>query len=316
MILFFDLIIGTAFPEMLDERYEQALKTHSLRREIIATQLSNQVVNAMGITFVYRLRVETGASIADIVKAYYVASHVYQVAEFQKTIDSLDFKIPVTQQYDLLHQVRRLLNLATRWFLRSNRLKSDIGKVVTHYANSIKKLGTYVPVFMVGSTKEYLDKITQEFIKAGLPEKVAARVAVSRALYTALNITEISTQHKFDLVKTAKIYFDVGSQFNLVWFRDQIANDSREGHWNTLARLSLRDELDAIQRQLTMTIMNSNKKETKTDTLIVKWREQNQSSLERWEQILQMLHASNSVDYVMFFIALRELAELLQVCVG
>jgi glutamate dehydrogenase len=311
---FFDVIIETAFPETLNKRYREALKDHSLRREIIATQLSNQIINAMGITFAYRLQVETGASIAEIVRAYYIASHVYQVAQFQKTIDSLDFKIPVKQQYDLLHQVRRLLNLATRWFLRANRLQSDLGKTVKHYADSIQKLMDYVPILMVGATKEYLEKITNEFIQAGLPKEIATRVAVSRALYISLNITEVSTQYKFDLVKTAKVYFDVGSLFSLVWFRDQIANDSRDGHWNTLARLALRDELDAIQRRLTVIIINCNKKENNMDKLIEQWRMQNQHTIERWEKILRMLHASNSVEYVMFFIALRELADLLQGC--
>jgi len=114
------------------------------------------------------------------------------------------------------------------------------------------------------------------------------------------------------LIKTALVYFMIGGTFNLVWFRDQIASDSREGHWNTLARLSLRDELDSIQRQLTVVIMQHNKKETDPNKMIQQWREEHKTAIDRWENVLHMLYASTSMDYVMFFIALRELADLVE----
>lgn len=309
---FFNNVIETAFPSLLYKKYHSILPEHPLRREIIATQLSNQVVNSMGITFAYRLQTETGASIAEVVRAYTVASHVYQTFHFKRLIEALDFKISVKTQYDLLSYVRKLLNLATRWFLRSNRLHQDIGKIVTHYSAAVKKLEKTVINLMVGATKDYLASLTEQFVKAGLPRETALRIAVSRAMYTALNITEVATQHKFDLVKTAEVYFDVGRDFNLVWFRDQIASDNREGHWNTLARLSLRDELDALQRDLTIVIMKSGKKEVSSSKLITAWRAKHKCAIEHWEKVLHMLLGSTDIDYVMFFISLRELADLIE----
>lgn len=308
---YFNNTIETAFPTLLNKQYASVLPDHPLRREIIATQLSNQVVNSMGITFAYRLQTETGSSIAEIVRAYSVAASIYQASELQKAIESLNFKIPVKMQYSLLSHIRRLLNLSTRWFLRANRLCGDISKTVAHYKASIIKLEKTVPTLMSGATKEYLHSLTDEFVKAGLSKELAEKIAVSRAMYTALNITEVATQHRFDLLKTAVVYFEVGLRFNLVWFRDQIASDSREGHWNTLARLALRDELDAIQRQLTLVILQDNKKQNDPEKMITAWREHHQSSITRWEKVLEMLYGSTSIDYVMFFIALRELADLI-----
>lgn len=308
---FFTQVIQTAFPALLWKEYQAQLEKHSLRREIIATQLSNLTINSMGITFAYRLQTETGASIAEIVRAHAVASVVYRVHEFSELIDSLDFKVPVSVQYDLFHHIRRLLNLATRWFLRNNRLSGDISKIVNHYAAGIKKLEPIVPTLMSGATKDYLHSLTQQFVQSGLKEIDAEAIAVSRAMYTALNIIEVATIHKFDLVKTAHVYFMIGEKFNLVWMRDQIANDSREGHWNTLARLSLRDELDSLQRQLTVAALKDNKKEPNIAKLIDGWRSNHEHAIKRWENILHMLYASTNIDYVMFFIALRELADLI-----
>ena len=126
-----------------------------------------------------------------------------------------------------------------------------------------------------------------------------------------LNIIEVSKQNRLDLIKAAKVYFAVGGRFNLVWFRDQIANDTREGHWNIFARLTLRDELDVLQKQLTLVIILANKKETDITKLIEHWASKNIRTMERWDKILELLHGSTSVEYSMFFIALRELSNLI-----
>lgn len=308
---FFNDIVGTAFPQLLCKQYAAVLQQHSLRREIIATQLSNQVINAMGITFAYRMQVETGATIADIVRAHAVSAHVFESFQFKKLIESFDFKIPVKMQYELLSYTRRLLNLSTRWFLRSNRLRGDIEKTASHFAQSMKKLEKIVPTLMTGATKEYLDSLIKKFTEAGLPSEAAQQIAISRAMYTGLNITEVATQHHFDLIKTAHVYFHVGGKFNIVWFRDQIAADSREGHWNSLARLALRDDLDLLQRQLTIVMMKSNLKENNPLKLIDKWRAQHTHVIEHWDKTLNMLMSSPHIDYVMLFISLRELSDLI-----
>jgi len=302
---FYARMLETAFPETLCKIYGKNLREHRLYREIISTQLSNQIVNNMGITFVYRMQIETGASVSDVVRAYSITLNIYSIAAFQERVESLRSKIPLKTQYELFGHIRRLQNLSTRWFLRSNRLNGQVGDIIKHYAAPIKEIETYVPKLMVGTTRQYLEMLTAQFMKAGLEEDLAEKIAVNRALYTALNIIEVATEHHFDLKKTAKIYFDVGRDFNLVWFRDQIASDNREGHWNSLARLTLRDELDILQKKLTVVIMNCGQKELDHAKL-------NGSVMERWNKILALLHGSATVDYVMFFIALHELADLIK----
>jgi len=305
--------LESAFPSLLTKLYANSMEEHRLRLEIIATQLSNRVVNSVGITFVYRLQTETGASIPDIVRAYIIASNIYDSDHLQQLIDSLNFKISIKMQYELFHHIRQLLNLSTRWFLRGNRMQGDMKKIIDHYAKSITHLEDVVATLMVGVTKEYMEKIIHQFVEAGIEENVARKIATARAMYTALNVIEVATQHKLDVVKTAKIYFDVGSQFNLVWFRDQIANDSQEGHWNTMARLSLRDELDSLQRKLSIVILQSNKKETNPRKILATWLSQNHLIQNRWEKLLELLHGSTNIDYSMFFIVLRELSDMVQI---
>lgn len=309
-------IVENAFPPSIRKKYQHAMKEHRLYRDIVATQLSNKIINTMGITFVQRAQTETGASIADIVRAYTVASHIFGTAELRSLVESLDFKVSMSKQYEMLYNIRNLINLATRWFLHSTLLQGDIGELIDHYASRIKKLEKVVPNLMAGFTRKYLDELIDSFLKAGLSRETAEKIAIYRAIYTALNIIDVSTRHDYDLIKTAEVYFASGERVNMLWFRDQINQDSREGHWNAMARLTLRDELDAAQRALTVSIMKTAKKDSPAADLISSWLEKNKDGLKRWDNLLAMLHGSTNVEYSMFFIAVRELLSFIMRSMG
>jgi glutamate dehydrogenase len=305
-------ILYTAFPSSLQKNYSNELAKHSLHREIVATQLSNQIVNESGIAFVYNLQNETGATVAEILRAYIVASRIFDAPQLQRLIESFDHKISVKTQYELLGHIKRLTYLATRWFLRRKPLTSDnMEETINYFSKNVKALEELIPSLMGGFTKNYLETLSIEFEKVGISHEIARRIAAARAMYTSLNIIEIATKYNFDLFKTTKIYFAVGEYFNLLWFRDRIANDAREGYWETLSRLTLRDELDILQKLITTSIMQQKQKSDDPIATIENWIAQHHRSMERWERILGMLHSSTSVDYVMFFIALRELSDLI-----
>lgn len=303
--------LETAFPAGVRKKYKAAMADHRLQNDIIATQLSNEIVNDMGITFVYRVQMETGSTVEEIIRAYAVASRIFGTDELKKLVESLDYKIAMPEQYDMLYHIRRLVNLGTRWFLHSRHLKADLATTIAHFSERVKSLEGLIPTLMGGATRQYLDTLREQFEKAGLSRDVAGRIATFRAIYTTLNIIDVAAANHFDLVKTAKVYFAGGEKVNLLWFRDQIANDSREGHWNALARLTLRDEFDIAQRALTVAIMKHDLKESNAHKLVEKWMSKNGRILERWDRLLSLLHGSTNIEYTMFFIAVRELLGLI-----
>ncbi len=305
---YFFSVLASAFPARLANSYHDEMQSHRLRREIIATQISNHVLNEMGITFIYRIKEETGASVVEIIKAHAIASRIFKADELIHLLDGLGTKISIKLQYELLHYARALLHLSSRWFIRSRFLQQDMSNTIAHFSTQIQKIEGLIPELMSGMTRNQSAVLKKEFLAKGLTVDAAERVMMYRVLYTTLNIVDIATEQSFDLEMTAKIYFDVGTHFNLVWFRDQLGADAREGYWNTLARLTLRDELDQLQKMITMVIMQSTTvTESNVKHVIQDWMKQHSRPVERWTQVLKMLHDNASADYTPFFIALREL---------
>ncbi len=305
-------ILENAFPKTLVKKFPAQLQKHKLRREIIATELSNKIIDEMGVSYVFRVKSETGATASEIIRAYLISTNVFGTYNIEKIITDLDFKVDAKLQYELLHHVRHLLNLSTRWFLRSGYLNNNIDDTIKRFIKPLHKLLPMLADLMSGATKVYLDNLIDHFEVAGIERKTAEKLATYRAIYVFLNVIDLSERYKFDLVLTAKLYFHVGARFNLVWFRDQLATDKREDHWTNMARLRLRDELDIIQRALTVIIMQSSKVRKNPVEMTEDWITNHPRPTQRWDVMIQKIHAKPVVDYITFFIALRELFDWLK----
>ncbi len=86
------------FPVPLRQRYGEAMHRHPLRREILATHLTNLLVNRIGATFVHRMMEETDARPADIVRACLIARDVFGLTALWQDIDALDNRVPDAEQ--------------------------------------------------------------------------------------------------------------------------------------------------------------------------------------------------------------------------
>jgi glutamate dehydrogenase len=257
------------------------------------------------------MEVETGSTVAEIIRAHTIASDSFETNTLEELIESLDFKLPMVEQFDMFRFLRRLLNLATRWFLNSQYHKKDLQKSIVHFNQNIKQIKELIPELMSGMTKKYLEALIEQFARHNLPQSIAEKIGAYRAIYTVLNIIEVAFTNKLNLEKTAKIYFAIGERMKLVWFRDELANDTREDYWCALTRLTLRDELDILQRALTLAVAKVDEAEPNIGELIEKWAHNNPRIVARWDDFLSQLHRSSTVEYSMFFIAIHELTGLL-----
>jgi glutamate dehydrogenase len=128
------------FPKEMTERYPDALHAHRLRREIIATQLTNSMINRGGATLIVRIADQTGATPASIAAAFAAVRQSYEMVALNTEIDGLDNKVSGKTQLDLYAAVQDLLLDRLVWFLRNVDLKQGLEKIVAHYRDGIAQV--------------------------------------------------------------------------------------------------------------------------------------------------------------------------------
>lgn len=301
-----------SFPKPLQERFSKQMQDHPLRREIIATKLSNIIVNEMGFTFVYRLQDETGAPVSAIVRAYMITRNVLNLESIWKQIEDLGTKISAKKQVELMMIYVRLSRRITRWFLRTQRKSVDITEVVELYAKGMNELKMSIPSILSEERRDKYEQHYQCLVNEGIPSNLAHELTVTRGLFSATDIIEIANRRNMKISHVAEIYFGIGEYLDLAWIRKQIIMHPTDNHWESLSREALRDDLDWQQRQLTDGLINFNNENTDLQTRLTAWGESHTALIDRWHFILSDLKSSSVLNYTMFFVAIRELLDLTQ----
>ncbi len=305
-------ILISAFPKPLQDKFSKQMQDHPLRREIIATRLSNIIVNEMGFTYVYRLQDETGAPVSAIVRAYMITRTVLNLEAIWKQIEELGTKISSQQQIEMMMLYVRLSRRVTRWFLRSQRRSLNISETIKLYSEGVEELKKAMPAVFGPNHKELYEKNYQEFIEQGIPPNLAHELIVTRGMFGAPDIIEIAHLKDLKVAKAGEIYFGLGEFLDLAWIRTQIIIHPAENHWESLSREALRDDLDWQQRQLTAGIIGNNGTKSDLKARLDSWGEMHIALIDRWRFILNDLKASTALNYTMFFVAIRELLDLTQ----
>src|SRR3990167_4446093 len=107
----------TAFPPLLSVKFAEAMGRHRLKREIVSTQIANDLVNHMGITLVQRMKESTGMSAANVAGAYVIVRDVFRLPHWWQQIEALDYQVPAELQLTLMDELMRLGRRTTRWML-------------------------------------------------------------------------------------------------------------------------------------------------------------------------------------------------------
>jgi len=300
----------TAFPPSLVSKFAEAMRRHRLKREIVSTQIANDLVNNMGITFVQRLKESTGMSPANVAGAYVIVRDIFHLPHWFRQIEALDYQVKAEIQLTLMDELMRLGRRATRWFLRSRRNEQDAGRDVAHFGPKIAQLGLKLDELLEGPTRERWQARYQGFVEAGVPELLARMVAGTTHLYTLLPIIEASDVTGKDPAEVAKAFFAVGSSLDLAWYLQEISNLPVENNWQALAREAFRDDIDLQQRAITISVLQMADAPQDMDERVALWLEQHRIMVERWRAMLDDLRSATGTDYAMYAVANRELVDL------
>ena len=296
------------FPPALVERHGEALRGHQLKREIIATILSNAVANRMGVSFAHRLAADHGHDRGEVLKAYATGHEIYEGDRYWTAIEALDNRLPAALQTRLMGYVSGLLKHASNWLVMSGHARRPVLAAVDRFAAAIRELETLLPGLLPPSYREDWDRTLAQLEGEGVPPELATRLAATRVLGAAPDITELALEANLTLKEAATAYFAVGERFRLLGLYAAINSLQVRGKWPALARGNLRDDLYHIHRLLTGRVLRM--AGPGAEQRLEQWSASNAGPLRFAEQRVAELRAAGAMDFAGLVVAVRELRKL------
>ncbi|MBL8710408.1 MAG: NAD-glutamate dehydrogenase [Rhodospirillaceae bacterium] len=303
-----DLI--TYFPSKLREQYKGLIQKHRLRREIIATVVTNSLVNRMGGTFVHVTREKTGQSASAIARAYAITRGAFKLRDMWSAIQALDNKVSASVQTSMLIEINRLAEQATLWFLRNGEHPLDIAANISTTEPGITAIEAMLSNILSSADQAANAKRAGALMSAGVPEPLARRISQLASLGATLDVVRIAAQTKIKVEDVAQTYFAIGDQFHLEWLRSGAKSLIGDSHWQRLAVFAIIDDLNTHQRDLTLAVLGNDLALTGLEA-IDGWRAGRSAALPRAEALFGELRQAVKLELAMLAVANRALRSLL-----
>ena len=302
------------FPAPLHDKYAAHMQRHRLKREIIATAVTNSTINRMGATFMMRMQEDTGQGPAAIAKAYTAAREILGARDLWAQIEAQDSKVAENTQVDAIMQIWSLLRHITRWLLSRPGGTLEIAANVERYQAAVAELSATVPEVLAPAGKADFGTGQEKWEGLGFPADLALHLAKLPELRAMLDMVEVAQQTGQPIAKVANVFYELGHALDLEWLRGQIEALPVDGHWHAQARGSLLDELNHQHRALATQVLALSGT-SKDVSPVQAWLDRDDATLKYTRSMLAEILTQNA-DYPIASVAVRRLAQLAQVPVA
>lgn len=317
---FNSLLLGY-FPQYLQDNYKNYIMKHYLKKEIIATQLSNLVVNREGIPFISRTQDEFDVSISQIVRMWWLAYNIFDGDILYKQISELEYKVSSQVLLEIMLGLSKIVEWTTQWLIdyfnqpqnietlarimdKSDRLSAIIEKLSPLVAILLNKIDQILPPHY------YQQECAEEekYLQHGVSNNLAKIVSRREFLPHIIDIVLIAIETNVNVVVVATNYYNFGLSLNLDWFRDFATALPRDSKWQILARSVLLLDIYKIYKTL---MMNAIKRYGIQSDYVTLWQTEYRNQYQHLQFMVDDMRSLDQIDLSMIVYALRQYFKLL-----
>ncbi len=296
------------FPPALQENFLDNIKSHKLRREIIATVVTNSMINRTGPAFVNEMKQKTGMLSSDIARAYTITREVFQLRPIWAQIEALDNIASSAAQNLMLQETWRTINRMTEWFLRNEAHPLDIAKNIETYQSGVEILKNNLDGVLGEFALNNLEKRTKRFVQKGVPQDLANSVGQLKILSSAVDVVRLAQTTNMPVLDVGVTYTSVGTRFGFDWLRSAANRITANNQWNSMALGAIIDDLWGLQSELVGKVLIDKKSGSAAIDL---WIDDRRDAVDRIDQLLGELNSFAQLDLAMLAVVSRELRGLI-----
>ena len=240
-----------AFPPTLARRFPDAIVHHQLRREIVATEVANRIVNRLGIVHPFELAEEEGAAMGEVAAAYVVVERLLGVRAIWERLDVS----PVSEEVRLSLFDRAAASVRAHMadLLRSTDRHRGVGETVERLSATVERLcGAAGDLVSDAAGVEAAD-IERHATEAGAAPDLAAALKRLYAADGAIGLASLAVQSGTDGLALARAFTELGEAIGLDWAQTTAQRVATADPWERLLLSGLARDLQQMRLEFLRT---------------------------------------------------------------
>ncbi len=228
------------FPEKLLKRHKAQINDHPLKREIIATMITNRVVDQAGCAFLNTLARRAGATLVQGVTAYLVFEEVLDGHAVRKQIFAADNKMSTARQYELLIDLEKTLaGLCRQGFEQGLPMRLE-KECVKNYRQRLSTFLTHLDDLLPAPEWQSYKEVVVALGKEGFPNEMAREIASFHYLVGFLPAVYISEATGADLFVVTSAMGEMRLRLKIPQVMASLNEYTAHDRWDRMASNSLR----------------------------------------------------------------------------
>jgi glutamate dehydrogenase len=293
------------FPKALQQRFPADLKTHRLRREIIATFVVNAVINRGGPAFVVRLADETGRTPADIACAFLAARSFLDLSPIWSELHGLAGKIGGQRQLDLYARTQDALRLQTAELLRAGAV-DDIAGTAARNLTTMTALTAHLDAILPNRQRTQHQDFIEQQTKSGVPAALAARLSMLGLVGSVPALTGLAATTGRPVTDVASIAFAATEHLRIDEIRARALALKISDHYDRLAIDSALSSFEAAAHGLTKECLQA---QPQAGVNFASWAKSQGPRLARLSAIVDEIAGSGEISVSRLTVAAARLQE-------
>ena len=243
------------FPAMMRKKYSEDIEGHRLRREIIATQLANALINRCGPTILVRFASNAENPAAVLTRAFAAMRDSFGIRALNTAIDGLDNRIAGTLQLELYRIAQYVQIDRMGWALNNLDLSGSLGDIVDHYRSGLDELRPILRDLLPAFTRGRVDALELRLKEGGVPATLAGDLAFLPTFAAATDIIVVADKTQRTLTDAARAYCAITDRFRFGRIDAMMQTVETTGYYEQLAIEKARNGLALSQRQLAESLL-------------------------------------------------------------
>ena len=309
------LYLYHAFPKAIADQYGTTLSKHVLRREIIATQISDMCINDMGLLFIQQMKDETRCSEEMAVKAYFISLEIFQMRPALNFIYENLERMESTESLMLFDQVRKLLRSAACWLVHNLDLSTEgsMQSIADIFSVPVELLCAQVSTHLHEADQAQVLAVQELCVKYGADSSVAASIGLAPYSASLLNVVWALRETTGKIERFSALYFWLGDHWSLNWLRQAIDAFPVDSIWVQVAKATMLADLDKLQRDVSRSLfvmLKSHKPSDDFMAAIDAAASLYPDHYADWMHALEQMKTVQSIDFAVVTVALMRLGKL------
>jgi glutamate dehydrogenase len=272
------------FPAPMRERFAEQIRGHRLRRELIATELANRIINRLGLLVPFELAEEEGVGTDAIAKAFVAAEQLFDLSALWHRIDTAE----MSEATRILLFERAAIGLRGHMadLLRAGAAKQSTSKLAGELAEGVAELARAADALLAGDSRDRSDAMQAELIGAGAPAALAAEIVQLFKLDGAIGLARLARDSEVSASKLTDAFGALGVRLGLDWAQGTAALMEPSDVWERLLVAGLARDFQQMRLDFLRALMR--RKPARSDPLgaIEEWASENETAIRQFKAMV------------------------------